>query len=105
MPKKGADDFLDLFERAAGARIPEEVGPWDEAWTAAMRSAPLRVRVLGRAEGGIQVAYRGLIGRLLDHGAPWDEPPAEVDAWVLELDRDRGVLELLAWSPRTSPQR
>lgn len=108
--KKGADDFLSHFERAVSSPTPAvEKAPWEEIWDEVWRahtfSTPLRVQVVGRAEGGFDVTYRGMRGRLLEHGAPCSEPPAEVDAWVLRLDRDRRVLELLAWSPKTGPGR
>jgi hypothetical protein len=107
MTKKGADDFLSLFERAIGSPAPVAKDPreeiWDEVWRAHAYATPLRVQVLGPAEGGFEVSYRGTRARLLDHGAPWSEPPAEVDAWVLKFDRDRGTLELIAWSPAKGP--
>ena len=99
-----SDDFESCFERTGS--VVEPPGPWQRLWEAHLHARPVRARVLGPALEGWHVEVETLPGVLHREGAPsaWGEgPPAEVEAWVLSLDRDRAELRLLAWSPKAGP--
>lgn len=99
-----SDAFFRLFDAPGEPSPPTE--PWDRVWDAHMRASPVRARIKARSPEGWSAEVFGLPALLRHQGAPavWaDAPPDEVEAYVLRFDRDRGVIELLAWSPRTGP--
>lgn len=96
-------DFLALFEMAAqGPEKPSS--DWDLVIHAQRLTETIRVQLGAPNERGWQARFRSIDCTVDRHGAPptWSSS-MEVDAWVMKYDRDRNVLALVAWNPRTGP--
>jgi hypothetical protein len=102
----GFEEYFEDAVRSGAAAPPPPPSPWDDVFAANGSKTPLRVRCFEREANGLRVTYRGLEGRLLLDGAPWNEAnaPEEADAWVLKFDRDAGELVFIAWDPSAGPQ-